>query len=104
MTRGPRWGDPRLFCASEAEFRELLAATPAVPGLDSAGARPANAVSRRMRLNQAIGRDAIQAELRLDELCRLAPFRLIETEAASKEAHLNSPDLGSRPAPQAWPG
>src|SRR6516164_7949470 len=37
VMRGPRWGDPRQFCESEAEFRELLAATPAMPGLDSAG-------------------------------------------------------------------
>src|SRR6202171_4832899 len=28
VTRGPTWGDPRQFCESEAEFRELLAATP----------------------------------------------------------------------------
>jgi ethanolamine ammonia-lyase small subunit len=49
-----------------------------------------------MRLNQAIGRDAIQTELRIDELQAIAPFRVLETEAASKEAHLNSPDLGSR--------
>jgi ethanolamine ammonia-lyase large subunit len=96
VTRGPRWGDPRQFCDSEAEFRELLAATPAVPGLASAGPRPTNAVSRQMRLNQAIGREAIEAELRLEELRRIAPCRVVETEAATKEAHLNSPNLGTR--------
>jgi ethanolamine ammonia-lyase large subunit len=96
VTRGPRWGDPRQFCDSDAEFRELLAATPAVPGVDSAGPRPTNAVSRKMRLNQAIGRDAIQAELRLEELNQITPFRVVDTEASSKEAHLNSPDLGAR--------
>jgi ethanolamine ammonia-lyase large subunit len=100
VTRGPRWGDPRQFCESDAEFRELLAATPAMPGIDSAGARPINAVSRQMRLNQAIGRDAIHAELRLEELRQIAPFRVVETEAGSKEAHLNSPDLGARLAPE----
>jgi ethanolamine ammonia-lyase large subunit len=99
VTRGPAWGDPRQFCASDAEFHELLAATPAIPGLDSAGPRPANAVSRRVRLNQAIGREAIQTELRLAELCEVTTFRTIETEAATKEAHLNSPDLGSRLSP-----
>jgi ethanolamine ammonia-lyase large subunit len=99
VTRGPRWGDPRQFCDSDAEFRELLAATPAVPALDSAGPRPTNAVSRRMRLNQAIGRDAIHAELQIDELCHIAPCRVIDTAAATKEAHLNSPDLGARPSP-----
>jgi ethanolamine ammonia-lyase large subunit len=96
VRRGPRWGDPRQFCDSDAEFRELLAATPAVPGLDSAGPRPTNAVSRQMRLNQAIGRDAIQAELRLEDLNRITAFRVVETEASSKEAHLSSPNLGAR--------
>jgi ethanolamine ammonia-lyase large subunit len=99
VMRGPRWGDPRQFCESEAEFRELLAATPAMPGLDSAGPRPANVVSRQIRLNQAIGREAIHAELRSEDLRQITPFRVIETEAASKEAHLNSPDLGARIAP-----
>ena len=28
VTRGPRWGDPRQFCDSDAEFQELLSATP----------------------------------------------------------------------------
>jgi ethanolamine ammonia-lyase large subunit len=104
VTRGPTWGDPRQFCSSDAEFRELLAATPAVPGLDNAGSGPANAVARRRRLNQAIGRDAIQTELAIDELCRIAPMRVLETEATTKEAHLNSPGLGARPsaASLAW--
>ncbi len=97
VTRGPCWGDPRQFCASEAEFRELLAACPAVPGLAGAGPRPVNAVSRRVRLDQAVGREAIEAELRVDELRRVAAFRVVETEAATKEAHLSSPDLGARP-------
>jgi ethanolamine ammonia-lyase large subunit len=96
ITRGPTWGDPRQFCASDEEFRELLAATPAVPGLAAAGPRPVNAVARSVRLNQAIGREAIQTELRLQELGQVAPFRIIETEAATKEAHLNSPDRGAR--------
>src|ERR1051326_3701273 len=29
IVRGPRWGNPRRFCDSEAEFRELLESTPA---------------------------------------------------------------------------
>jgi ethanolamine ammonia-lyase large subunit len=100
VTRGPRWGDARQFCESDAEFRDLLSATPAVPGLESAGCRPANAVSRQVRLNQAIGREAIQAELRLEELNGIVPFRVIATQASTKEAHLNSPDLGSRLTPE----
>ena len=96
IVRGPRWGDPRQFCESEAEFHDLLAATPALYGLGNAGPRPANSVSRQVRMNQAIGREAIHTELHIDELQRLAPFRVVETEAANKDAHLASPELGAR--------
>lgn len=100
VVRGPRWGDPRQFCESDEELRELAAATPALYGFECAGPRPANAVSRQVKMNQGVGREAIHAELRVEELQRLAPFRVVETEAASKEAHLNSPDLGARLSPQ----
>jgi ethanolamine ammonia-lyase large subunit len=100
VVRGPRWGDPRQFCESDAELRELESATPAMYGFESAGPRPANGVSRQLKLNQGVGREAIHAELRVEELQRLAPFRVVETEAASKDAHLNSPDLGARLSPR----
>jgi ethanolamine ammonia-lyase large subunit len=96
VTRGPTWGDPRQFGATEAEFRDLLAATPALYGFESAGPRPANRVSRAVKMNQGVGREAIRADLRMDELQAITPMRIIRTEAATKEAHLNSPDLGSR--------
>ncbi len=48
-----------------------------------------------MRLNQSIGREAIHAELRAEELGRVAPFRLLATRAGNKEAHLHSPSLGA---------
>jgi ethanolamine ammonia-lyase large subunit len=96
VSRGLRWGDPRQFCTSDAELQDLLAATPALYGLESAGPRPAQHVQRQLRLNQAVGREAIQAELDVERLCRIARCRIIETAAASKEAHLNSPDLGAR--------
>jgi ethanolamine ammonia-lyase small subunit len=86
----------RAFCDSDAELRELLAATPAAYGFETAGPRPAERVSREVRLNQAVGREAIHAELRVEELERLAPFRRIETAAPSKEAHLGAPDRGAR--------
>jgi ethanolamine ammonia-lyase large subunit len=106
VVRGPRWGDPRPFCASEDEFRELLAATPAAYGFDSAGPRPANTVTRQTRLSQGVGRAAIHADLRIEELQRVTPFRLVETEARDKDAHLASPDLGARLSAQslAWLG
>jgi ethanolamine ammonia-lyase large subunit len=100
IARGPAWGDPRSFCASDAEFRELTAATPALYGFEHAGPRPANRVSRAVKMNQGVGREAIRAELRLDELQKITPLRVIQTAATSKEAHLNSPDLGARLSPE----
>jgi ethanolamine ammonia-lyase large subunit len=96
VTRGPHWGEPRRFCASEAEFQELLAATPAAYGCATAGPRPSNEVMRRVKSNQGVGREAIHAELRVEELQQLAPFRIVETEAATKDEHLSSPDRGAR--------
>jgi ethanolamine ammonia-lyase small subunit len=53
-----------------------------------------------LRLHQAIGREAIESELDL-ALCEdVAKFRVIQTEAADKRAHLNSPSAGARVAPQ----
>jgi ethanolamine ammonia-lyase large subunit len=95
IERGPHWGNPRQFCSSDEEFSELTAATPPPYGYECAGPRPANEVSRRMKLHQAVGREAIRAELDLEMLQRLAPFRTISTEARSKEDHLNSPQRGS---------
>src|SRR5438552_12442631 len=93
--RGPRWGDPRQFCESDAELQDLLAATPAVYGFATAGPRPANEVMRQVKANQGVGREAIQAELRVEELRQVAPFRLVGTQAPTREAHLNSPNLGA---------
>jgi ethanolamine ammonia-lyase large subunit len=95
ISRGPNWGDPRQFC-SEAELRALKAATPALYGFEQAGPRPANHVSRAVKMNQGIGREAIRAELRVDELQSATPLRRITTAATSKEAHLNSPNLGAQ--------
>jgi ethanolamine ammonia-lyase large subunit len=100
VVRGPNWGNPRIFCTSEEEFHELLAATPVAYGCDNAGPRPVNALSRRLRLNQAIGREAIREELDIDDLQEITPLRVLATAAAIKEAHLNSPDLGARLAPE----
>ncbi|WP_437287855.1 ethanolamine ammonia-lyase subunit EutB [Sorangium sp. So ce406] len=104
ITRGPRFGDVRQFCPDEAELAELLAATPAAHGFATAGPRPANAVSRRSRLDEAIARGALESELREEALARVAAFRVITTTAASKEAHLGSADAGARLSPEsaAW--
>src|SRR5205807_2232770 len=94
IVRGPRWGDPRQFCASEAEFQDLLAATPSVYGFETAGPRPAEAVARQVRLNQSIGREAIHAELRAEDLTHVAPFRRRGARAGGEGAHLASPSVG----------
>lgn len=96
VTRGPNYGDPRCFGQSATEWEELVSATPAAYGFATAGPRPANAVSRTMKLHQGVGREAIHAELDIEGLSRLAPFRQVHTQAATKEAHLNSPHLGAR--------
>jgi ethanolamine ammonia-lyase large subunit len=96
ILRGPNWGNPRIFCGSEAEYQSLLRATPAVPGFTHAGPRPANDVSRPLRLHQAKARAAIHSELDFDLLRRVAPFRIVDTEAPNKEEHLNHPGLGAR--------
>jgi ethanolamine ammonia-lyase large subunit len=106
IARGPLWGDPQQFCVSDGELQDLVAATPAAYGFANAGPRPANAVSRQMRMHQGVGREAIHAELRIEELQRVAPFRIVETEARTKDAHLSSPNLGARLSAQslAWLG
>jgi ethanolamine ammonia-lyase large subunit len=96
LTRGPQWGNVRSFCGSDAEFGELAARTPARYGLATAGPRPADAVSRDVKLNQAIARESVRAELRLDDLKKLADFRILETTAHDRESHLASPEAGSR--------
>ncbi|MGH7194013.1 MAG: ethanolamine ammonia-lyase light chain EutC, partial [Candidatus Saccharimonadales bacterium] len=99
IARGPNWGNPRIFCDSDLEYQRLLAATPAVPGFEHAGPRPAERVSRQVRLHQAKARAAIHEELDLDWLGRLAPFRVLETEAPDKAEHLNHPQLGAHLSP-----
>lgn len=97
LVRGPAWGKPEAFCETAEEFEELVAATPALHGFDAAGPRPSDAVARRVRFNQAVGRAAVHAPLDDAALARLAPFRAIATEAVTHEAHLAHPALGALP-------
>ncbi|MDI1449650.1 ethanolamine ammonia-lyase subunit EutB [Polyangium sp. 6x1] len=98
LARGPNWGDLRPFVSSDAELKGLIATTPALHGFETAGPRPADEVSRQVRLHQAVGREATQSALRIDEMREILDFRVIATEAPSKEAHLHSPSLGARVA------
>jgi ethanolamine ammonia-lyase large subunit len=94
VTRGPNWGDPRQFCASDQELRSLSKVTPSLYGFETAGPRPTEAVSRQARLAQALGREAIVAELDEVSLRRVADFRMLATQAKDKQEHLNSPSAG----------
>jgi len=96
VQRGPTWGQPRQFCASDEELAALVAATPAVHGFDTAGPRPAEAVSRRARVHQAMGRAAVRAELDVKTLNPRGDYRVLHSAAATLDDHLNSPALGSR--------
>lgn len=95
VQRGPHWGDPRIFCSSDIEFLRLRQCLPAAYGFDNAGPRPANHISRILRANQAVAREAIYADLRPAEIGNI-PLRMLATEAHDKTAHLSSPDLGAR--------
>jgi ethanolamine ammonia-lyase large subunit len=100
VSRGPNWGNVRQFCESDYELEQLIEATPAAYGFETAGPRPADGVSRQLRLHQAIGREAIESELDLALCEQVTKFRQIETAAADKASHLNSPSAGARVAPQ----
>ena len=95
IERGPNWGNPRIFCSSDAELKRLLASVPAAYGFENAGPRPANQVARLIKANMAAAREATYTEIEPGRLGGIA-FRRIATAASSKTAHLDSPDSGSR--------
>lgn len=94
VVRGPSWGDPAVFCPDPDAFAALLARTPAMPGFENAGPRPADRVSRTIRANLAIAREAIHADLDPERLGGIV-FRRIASRAASRDAHLSHPDIGA---------
>lgn len=100
VLRSVHWGNPRIFCSSDSEFQRLQESVPAIYGFDNAGPRPANRVSRTMKSNQAIGREAIYADLRPAEMSSIA-LRELHTAAMSKHEHLSDPELGTRLAIEA---
>jgi ethanolamine ammonia-lyase large subunit len=100
VQRGPNWGNPRIFCTSDLEFQRLRESLPAAYGFENAGPRPANRVSRTLRANQAVAREAIYADLRPAEIGAIA-LRTLPTAAPDKRAHLNDPELGARVAEDA---
>ena len=96
IVRGKRWGDVSQFCRSAEELDELRRATPAAYDFETAGPRPSTTISCQVRTDRAIGRQSVHAELRVEELMKLANFRQLSTQATSKDEHLNHPELGSR--------
>lgn len=99
VRRGPLWGELHPFCTRE-EVEQLARLTPALHGLDYArgfsvaGPRTSTAVTRQVRLHQAVAREAIFSELDMEQLDSVVAFRRVKTAAGSKEAHLASPELG----------
>ncbi len=95
LQRGPNWGRPEQFCHSELDYQRLLESVPAAYGFDNAGPRPADQVSRLLRSNQAIARQAIYSDLRPETLAELGPLRWLQSRATEREIHLGNPELGA---------
>lgn len=95
LQRGPNWGNAAAFCDSSLAFDQLRAKLPAAYGWANAGPRPSNAVSREVRANMALAREAIYSQLQADKLGEVK-LRRINTAATTKTAHLNNPELGAR--------
>ncbi|WP_296983088.1 MULTISPECIES: ethanolamine ammonia-lyase subunit EutB [unclassified Thalassolituus] len=95
IQRGPNWGKPQQFCQSELDYQRLLESVPAAYGFDNAGPRPTDEVTRTLRSNQAIAREAIYADLDRELLSAIGPQRWLATEASDKHEHLSNPELGS---------
>jgi len=99
VVRGPQWGNPRLFCPSEATFRRLRESLPSAPGFENAGPRPVNEVQRTLMLNQSVGREAVHSSLRENALKGI-DYRVLSTTAKNRMDHLKSPELGTQLAPE----
>ncbi len=102
--RGPQWGDPRPFCATDDELAELVALTPGIPGFATAGPRPASWVQRQVRAAHAAAQGAahaaaqgaVQEELDFEAVARLLPVREVATRARTRADHHGAPALGAQ--------
>lgn len=94
VERGPNWGNPRIFTSTDGEIERLRSGVPATYGFESAGPRPADRVSRTVKANLALARDAIYAELDPEKLGSIE-FRRLYTTADTKSAHLDNPGKGA---------
>lgn len=99
LTRGPGFGDACALAGSAGALAELARATPALHGLASAGPRPAERVTRAVRANQALAREAVHTDLDVSLFEGVDDFRELATGARDRYAHLNAPALGAQLAP-----
>ena len=95
VTRGPNWGDPRLFIKSDLEFQRLHEALPAAPGFENAGPRPGHSVQQTIRINQSVGREAVHSRMKPDKFKGFS-FREFTSTAKNQAEHLKNPDVGAR--------
>jgi len=95
ILRGVNWGKPEIFCSNKSEFQRLQESVPAFYGFENAGPRPSNQVSRLVKANQAVGREAIYADLRPAELGNIK-LRELHTNAHNKAEHLDDAELGAK--------
>lgn len=100
VSRGPRWGDVRAFVGESADLARLVAAAPPPRGFGTAGPRADSATGRLVRLHQAAAREAVHAELRIEELSGSLGLRPVATRARTGEEHLDSPARGAELAPE----
>jgi ethanolamine ammonia-lyase large subunit len=99
VVRGPRWGDVAQFGAGAADLERRASRLPAAYGFENAGPRPADAVSRALRANVAVAREAIRADLDEARLGDVA-FRSLASAAPDRETHLADPAAGARLSPE----
>ena len=95
VTRGPNWGNPRLFIKSDIEFQRLRESLPTAPGFENAGPRPINKIQQLLRINQSVGRAAVHSRLDTDKFSAFS-FREFQSNAQSQAEHLRNPEAGSR--------
>ena len=95
VVRGPAWGDVGRFGAGDGDLARRAQRLPAAYGFENAGPRPADAVSRALRANVAVAREAIRADLDAERLGDVA-FTRIASAAPDRETHLADPGAGSR--------
>ncbi len=95
VTRGPNWGNPKLFIQSDIEFQRLHESLPTAPGFENAGPRPVNKVQQFLRINQSAGREAVHSRLKIEKFPEFS-FREFQSTAQNQAEHLRNPEFGAK--------